>query len=232
MNPQEKKWLNNKYITDAAINEYRSALTLQNPNYIVIDGLFNETMLDAVLETLQQPQHWQTQRHTYSELYVDDTQWQSADADQRFVQRDVWKPSKDTNTTASEFLTVLRSDEFMAVLSRIFNVHLTDIRVGDPGINTNYFRLNTDDLIEQHADDSPGREVCMLLYLNKDWTEDSGGELVFKGESDNSIRIAPLYNRCVLFDPASKGSEHWVEKVKAQSASVYRYNITSWYWGE
>jgi SM-20-related protein len=232
MTPQEKKWLNNKYITDGAINEYRLALKLQHPNYIVIDGLFNETMLDAVLETLQQPQHWQTQRHTYSELYVDDTQWQSADADQRFVQRDVWKPSKDTNTTASEFLTVLRSDEFMAVLSRIFNVHLTDIRVGDPGINTNYFRLNTDDLIEQHADDSPGREVCMLLYLNKDWTEDSGGELVFKGESDNSIRIAPLYNRCVLFDPASKGSEHWVEKVKAQSASVYRYNITSWYWGE
>jgi SM-20-related protein len=232
MTPQEKKWLNNKYITDGAINEYRLALKLQNPNYIVIDGLFNETMLDAVIDTLQQPQHWQTQRHTYSELYVDDTQWQSADADQRFVQRDVWKPSKDTNTTASEFLTVLRSDEFMAVLSRIFNVHLTDIHVGDPDINTNYFRLNTNDLVEQHADDSPGREVCMLLYLNKDWTEDSGGELVFKGESDNSIRIAPLYNRCVLFDPASKGSEHWVEKVKAQNASVYRYNVTSWYWGE
>jgi Rps23 Pro-64 3,4-dihydroxylase Tpa1-like proline 4-hydroxylase len=72
----------------------------------------------------------------------------------------------------------------------------------------------------------------MLLYLNKDWAEDTGGELVFKGEGGNPIRIAPLYNRCVLFDPASKGSEHWVEQVKAQSESVYRYNVTSWYWGE
>ena len=232
MSPLENKWLNNKFITDDAINVYRSALKLQHPNYIVIDGLFNNTMLDAVVNTLHQPEHWNTQRHTYSELYVDDPQWQSADADQRFVQRDVWKPTKSTHTTANEFLTYLRSDEFMAVLSRIFNVHLTDIHVGDPDINTNYFRLNTNDLVEQHADDSPGREVCMLLYLNKDWAEDTGGELVFKGEGGNPIHISPTYNRCVLFNPASKGSEHWVERVKAQSEGVYRYNVTSWYWGE
>jgi SM-20-related protein len=182
MNPLENKWLNNKCITDDAINVYRSALKLQHPNYIVIDGLFNNTMLDAVVNTLHEPEHWQTQRHTYSELYVDNTKWQQADDEERFVQRDVWKPTKSTQTTANEFLTYLRSDEFMAVLSRIFNVHLTDIHVGDPDINTNYFRLNANDQVEQHADDSPGRKVCMLLYLNKDWAEDTGGELVFKGE--------------------------------------------------
>lgn len=182
MNPLENKWLNNTYTTGDAIIEYRSSLKFQQPNYIVIDGLFNDAMLDAVLETLQQPQYWMTQRHTYSELYADDTQWQQADVEERFVQRDVWKPSKSTHTTANELLTYLRSDEFMNVLSRIFNVHLTDIHVGDPDINTNYFRLNTNDLVEQHADDSPGREVCMLLYLNKNWKENAGGELVFRGE--------------------------------------------------
>jgi SM-20-related protein len=105
MNPLENKWLNNKCITDDAIAEYRSALKLQHPNYIVIDGLFNDTMLNAVTDALSQSEHWQTQRHTYSELYVDNFKWQQADDEERFVQRDVWKLTKSTHTTANEFLT-------------------------------------------------------------------------------------------------------------------------------
>jgi len=118
------------------------------------------------------------------------------------------------------------------VLSRIFNVQLTDINVADPEINTNFFRLDAADFVEQHADDSPGREVCMLLYLNKEWHNNAGGELAFIGKGDEPISIAPLYNRCVLFDPSSKGSEHWVKTLNAEYADLYRYNVTSWYWSE
>lgn len=60
---------------------------------------------------------------------------------------------------AHDLLSYLRGDEFMSVLSRIFNVKITDMNVGDPDINTNYFRLGTTDFVEQHADDSPRREV-------------------------------------------------------------------------
>ena len=69
----------------------------------------------------------------------------------------------------------------------------------------------------------------MLLYLNKEWKSNAGGELVFIGEHDESISVAPLYNRCVLFDPSSKGSEHWVKRLDSKSAGVFRYNVTSWY---
>jgi Rps23 Pro-64 3,4-dihydroxylase Tpa1-like proline 4-hydroxylase len=81
----------------------------------------------------------------------------------------------------------------------------------------------------------------MLLYLNKGWSSKAGGELRFLGanakkgldkDSHNSITIAPLYNRCVLFDPSLTGSEHWVEKLHAEYANQYRYNVTSWYWAE
>ncbi|MDZ7901773.1 MAG: 2OG-Fe(II) oxygenase [Rheinheimera sp.] len=111
------------------------------------------------------------------------------------------------------FCEYLRSDEFMAVLSRIFAVELTDRNVAKPDINCNYFRLGPDDFVNQHADDSPGREVCMLLYLNENWNHQQGGELVFSGKYQKPVRIAPLYNRCVLFDPSSKGAEHWVNPV-------------------
>lgn len=225
-------WLNNEKIMDAAISAYRASLLRSCPHYIVIDGLFNEAKLNDVMQILQQAHHWQTQKHTYSALYVDDAQWQKTSSDQRFVQRDVWPRDALSCNAAQDFLSFLRADEFMAVLSRIFNVRLTDVNVTAPEINTNYFRLGSAGFVKQHADDSPGREVCMLLYLNKKWRDNAGGELVFFGDDDEPISIAPLYNRCVLFDPSSKGSEHAVKALSAECTDEYRYNVTSWYWSE
>ena len=230
-------WLNDEQVNDSAIYAYRKSLLSSCPNHIVIDNLFNEAKLDELMKVLQQPHYWQTQRHTYSALYVDSAHWQKTSNVQRFVQRDFWRReavSSNSNSIniAQEFLSFLRGNTFMSVLSRIFDVPLTDKNVAEPKINTNYFRLGTADFVEQHADDSPGREVCMLLYLNKEWNKSAGGELVFIGKNDEPIRIAPLYNRCVLFDPSSKGSEHWVEKLNAEHTDECRYNITSWYWSE
>lgn len=240
-------WLNDERVIDSAISVYRKALLGSCPNYVVIDGLFNETKLNEVIKILQGSNNWQTQKHTYSSLYVDNAEWHRVDSDQRFVKRDAWRRtmhrSNESNSNddvsdnhqpcmAQMFLSYLRSDEFMSVLSRIFNVTITDVNVEDPNINTNYFRLGASDFIEQHADDSPGREVCMLLYLNDGWKTDAGGELMFVGDESDPIRIAPLLNRCVVFDPSSKGSEHWVARLKSDCLGGYRYNVTSWYWSE
>ena len=233
-------WLNDEQVTDSAIKTYRASLLSACPNHVVIDNLFDEAKLDEVMGVLQQSHHWQTQQHTYSALYVDNTQWQKTSPDQRFVQRDVWQreavSSNAVSSTfdtraAQEFLLFLRGEKFMSVLSHIFKVPITDMNVANPDINTNYFRLGAADFVEQHADDSPGREVCMLLYLNKEWRNNAGGELVFIGK-DEPISIAPIFNRCVLFDPSSIGSEHWVKKLNSEYAGEYRYNVTSWYWSE
>lgn len=255
-------WLNDEKTSDAAIDEYRESLLSSCPKHVVIDGLFDEGKLDTVIKILQLPDHWETQQHTYSALYVSAAQWQNTAQEQRFVQRDSWQRATSDNhiknssvnssvsNSAQEFLLFLRSDEFMSVLSRIFKVSLTDMNVAEPDINTNYFRLGVDDIVGQHADDSPGREVCLLLYLNNNWNQGSGGELCFKSaeeEGGKPITIPPLYNRCVLFDPSSKGSEHWVKKLNTAAVKQdhrsqygcdqyhcyqYRYNVTSWYWSE
>ncbi|CAA0118251.1 Uncharacterised protein [BD1-7 clade bacterium] len=227
-------WLNEEKITDVAISSYRRSLTTSYPNHIVIDHLFDQAKLDGVLRILQEPYSWQTQKHTYSALYVDNEEWQKTSADQRFVQRDAWQRNgtKTSISIAHEFLTFLRSDTFMHLLSRIFNVQITDANVAAPEINTNYFRLGAADFVEQHADDSPGREVCMLLYLNKAWKKNAGGELTFIGKDNKPVRIAPIHNRCVLFDPSSEGSEHWVNRLNVKNDNEYRFNVTSWYWSE
>ena len=227
-------WLNKEKVNEVSIQTYRRLLLDSCPNHVVIDGLFNEAKLDDVMKVLQFPRQWQTQKHTYSALYVGDSEWNESTPEERFVQRDIWL--RDANFSkdnlAQEFLSFLRSDQFMSVLSRIFNVALTDKNVGDPQINTNYFRMCSSDFVEQHADDSPGREVCMLLYLNKGWKKDDGGELVFLYDDKEHINVAPLYNRCVLFDPSSQGSEHLVKRLNSGLDDVFRYNVTSWYWSE
>lgn len=225
-------WLQEEKVVDSALFEYQSSLVNSCPNYIVIDGLFDETKLADVMKVLHTSHCWKTQKHTYSTLYVDNAQWEKTSNEQRFVKRDVWNCEANNSSVAQEFLSFLRGDEFMSFLSRIFNVALTDMNVGDPDINTNYFRLSSTDFVEQHADDSPGREVCMLLYLNNAWKANAGGELVFSGQDDETISIAPLYNRCVLFNPSSKGSEHWVKRLNSTYEGQYRYNVTSWYWSE
>lgn len=227
-------WLNQHQITDNALRSYRQQLLVHRPRYVIIDNLFTSQYLDRVIAQLQQEQGWQTQKHTYDKLYVDDKKWQNTPEPERFVKRDLWLRSTTPtqHNLAQQFLDYLRGEEFLKLLSRLFKVQLTDKNVANPAINTNYFRLGSSDFVHQHADDSPGREVCMLLYLNKDWQENQGGDLVFQGLDQQQISIAPLYNRCVLFDPASPGAEHWVKAVNAGTTSCYRYNVTSWYWSE
>lgn len=227
-------WLNKEHLTDAALRAHRQQLLQHRPRHLVIDHLFSSSQLEQVLNQLKQDHGWQTQKHTYDKLYVDDKKWQNTPESERFVKRDLWLRSATTapNNIAQQFLDYLRSEEFIQLLSRLFKVQLTDKNVTNPTINTNYFRLGSSDFVQQHADDSPGREVCMLLYLNKGWQADQGGNLVFQGQHNNTISITPLFNRCVLFDPASPGAEHWVKAVNADDATSYRYNVTSWYWSE
>ena len=229
----ESKWLNPGSISLKAIDAARAQVQNSTPNYVVLDQLFSPDMLDQVIGSLIEQSRWQRQRHTYSALYVDNAKWQNSDTGQRFVQRDVWQRHVTSSDMATSFLRFLRSAEFMSVLSRIFRVSLTDKNVQTPELNTNYFRLGPDDFVAQHADDSPGREVCMLLYLNKAWQESWGGELAFLGDEPHAtIEIEPVFNRCVLFKPSSRGSEHWVRALNAPLQAEYRYNVTSWYWSD
>ena len=224
-------WLNTSQISVQAIDAYRTSASNSCPNHVVLDGLFDSSKLDRVLHELRKDEGWKRQRHTYSALYVDDVEWSNTSQTDQFVQRDIWQRSANSQSIAEHFLRYLRSPEFMALLSNIFAVRLTDENVASSELNSNFFRLGREDFIRQHADDSPGRELCLLLYLNKHWQAELGGELTFQGSDRKSpVQIEPIYNRCIVFDPSSKGSEHWVQAMAGEATVQYRYNVTSWYW--
>ena len=143
-------WLNPALTRESAIAGYRRALIASAPKHLVIDGLFNDEKLRQVCRILQQPTAWQTQKHTYAALYVSEMKWQITPKSQRFVQRDLWLRSKADPHVAAlalEFLALLRGHEFLALLSELFSVPITDIHLDDPERNTNYFRLGARDFI-------------------------------------------------------------------------------------
>ena len=202
-------WLNEQQISAEAVRGLSPAIKTQlSASSLVLDNLFDPQKLQAVSQVLQRSSHWQTQATQLCGSLCRCRAVETNPAGERFVQRDLWQRSSaaqgdDAEQLALAFLQFLRSETFLALLSRIFRVQLTDIHVAKPTLNTNYFRLCAADFVNLHADDSPGREVCMLLYLNEDWQSGAGGELMFAADGNSPLAIAPLFNRCVLFDPAS-----------------------------
>jgi len=70
----------------------------------------------------------------------------------------------------------------------------------------------------------PGRKLSTVFYLNEDWDENNGGELVLYDGADDRVleRVAPLCGRMIVFL-----SEDFPHEVMA--ARVKRQSIAGWF---
>ena len=82
------------------------------------------------------------------------------------------------------------------------------------------------DFYEKHLDafkNSKNRVVTVVYYLNEDWKESDGGELVIYNEDDRFLtKVAPTENRMVVFM-----SEKFPHEVLP--ANTTRYSIAGWF---
>lgn len=78
------------------------------------------------------------------------------------------------------------------------------------------------------------RRINMLIYLNKDWKDEYGGQLeLWDSEMTRKYHsIVPVFNRCVIFNTTSKsmhGNPQPVrhpDKVSRKSVALYYYTST------
>lgn len=82
--------------------------------------------------------------------------------------------------------------------------------------------------IKIHDDGKPEGRICVFLYfLNNDWLEKNGGNLIIYDKKNYPIKIKPTFPHFVVLDMESN-LFHEVEKVNLG----LKYNIVSFYGGE
>ena len=86
--------------------------------------------------------------------------------------------------------------------------------------NVNLTHFNKGCWIEPHADGGGKRMVCnMLIYLNDDWKEEDGGELVIEGGGKQQ----PLFGNFAVLDFMHINPKHSVTPIKTED--FHRYTI-------
>lgn len=73
------------------------------------------------------------------------------------------------------------------------------------------------------------RKINLLIYLNENWKPEYGGNLEFWDDSEKCVSIAPLLNRCVVFD-TDKNSLHGHPEPLQCPANRSRRSIAIYYY--
>ena len=167
--------------------------------HIIIDNFLSEFLLDNVLEEIKNHQDW----------FHNTTEWVNEHEINKF-----YYPNHDT--TAQEIknklpitnllMEYLNSKEFLIFLQSLTGI---DNLFRDPYlIGGGIHKIKKGGSLSIHEDYNlqPGtkkhRRLNLLLYLNKNWVTEYGGnlELWNKETWKKEVEIEPIYNRAVIFD--------------------------------
>lgn len=160
--------------------------------HVVIDGAFPDGLLASVLDEFPGP---------------DDPVWARSDVPEIQVKlRSNWRGERDIRPATREVVHFLNSGEFMAWLSEVSGI---DHLISDPyytggGLNC----ILPGGVLDVHVDGNwhdamaLHRRLNAILFLNRGWRSEWGGELELwdEGLTGPVTTIAPLYNRLVVFE--------------------------------
>ena len=125
-----------------------------------------------------------------------------------------WLDKKHNNAFENEFFAQI--EEFILYLNRSCFAGIT-------GYEFHYSLYESGDFYLKHLDqfkNNPSRKDSMISYLNADWQESDGGELLIH-QLDNNQKIAPTQGKTVFF----KSDELVHEVLVTQNT---RMSITGW----
>ena len=127
----------------------------------------------------------------------------------------LWEiPDSATEDAACELKRFLMSEACWTWIERISAIRpmacqvagVDEYRAGD------YLGPHSDRLVKFGR----RRKIAFALYFGKEWTPGMGGELVLVRQDGEEERVAPLWNRLVLFD-VDRVEEHYSSAVTGQA---------------
>lgn len=187
--------------------------------HIVIDGLFDDAALDAVLREFPSPEQMRW------------TRFDNAQERKLGYSHD----SSTISDTVRRFLDAMNGFEMLLFLERLTGIGglIPDPYFGGGGLH----QIESGGFLKVHADFNVhpklhlDRRLNMLIYLNRNWREDYGGHLeLWDGDAHECRRrILPIFNRTVVFsttDISYHGHPHPLSSppgVTRKSVSLYYY---------
>jgi len=131
----------------------------------------------------------------------------------------------------------LNSDEFISYIEQLTGIKdiiRNDVTLAGAGIhritNGGFLNIHTD--FNTYVSDNYGkldRRINLLIYLNPDWKDEYGGQLLLCDSTSVKYKVLPQLNRAVIFN-TTKSSLHGhpfpltvPDDVSRQSIAVYYY---------
>ena len=118
---------------------------------------------------------------------------------------------EDLSKNASDLISFFNTDIFLKYLQNITGIKET--LISDPYLSGGgYHEIKNGGVLKVHADFNRhplldlDRRVNLLLYLNKNWKEEWGGNLELYSPDDLDrpvVKVTPEFNRCVIFNTTS-----------------------------
>jgi hypothetical protein len=167
-------------------SNYRSARPFP---HLVLDNLFSEDLLDDVVHEMLPP---------------GEANWVNHD-DDHIVQFNL-RSAVDLGESGAKLVAFLHSAKFLYFLSEVTGIWEL---LPDPYLQgAGYHRIPRGGKLDVHADRntlySTGliRRLSLLIYLNKDWKPEYGGQLELwsKGGKRREVIIEPTFNRTAIFE--------------------------------
>jgi 2OG-Fe(II) oxygenase superfamily len=176
--------------------------------HLILDNLFPSGILESILEELPTAtsEKWVNQR------------------DPLMIKSNL-RSAVDLEEHGYEFVSLLHSAAFLYFLTEITGIKglLPDPYLGGAG----YHVVHEGGKFEVHADRNTDfygglqRRLAMLIYLNKDWQPEFGGQLeLWNQEATRREKVIdPIFNRTVIFE-ISDHNFHAVRPVASGSGAV------------
>ncbi|NRB10036.1 MAG: 2OG-Fe(II) oxygenase [Rickettsiaceae bacterium] len=189
--------------------------------HLVIDNFLPKVMAQNCLNDFPNPKK---------------SNWDEAnDTDIEIKLRSNWQSEFDIPEGIVDTVRLMNSAPFLLALSKIFGIKkiISDQYFTGGGLNITMPGGLLDVHVDGNYHDATGlnRRINAILYLNPSWQEGWGGEFgIYDNKGENCVKkIAPLYNRLVVFDTHDK-SYHGLPDPLNFPEGDYRKSIILYYY--
>ena len=143
--------------------------------------------------------------------------------------------TKDHGTYLNNIFMYFISDEFITYIEKLTGISgliRNDSFLEGAGIhritNGGYLNVHTDFKSYISLQGRVYRRVNLLLYLNPDWKDEYGGQLLLCNQTSVKYKIQPLLNRVVIFNTPNALHGHPYplnvpDSITRQSIAIYYY---------